>query len=147
MHTAGRDDDERPECTRLGKEQRREAGMHTAGLGRLGEEEAARYLGSQGWTILDQNVRWGRKEVDLIASKGKILAFVEVKCRRGGAYGDPLEAITPGKRREIAGVARHWLRHTTLPPGTLLRFDAISIRWPEGGRPEIRHVPDAWRLE
>jgi len=116
-------------------------------LGRLGEDEAAKHLMARGWDIVDRNVRWGRKEVDIIASRDRVLAFVEVKCRRGRGYGHPLEAITRAKRQEIARVARSWLRGRTLPAGTLIRFDAISVLCPVEGRVEVLHLPDAWRLD
>ena len=121
--------------------------MGNVGLGRLGEEEAVKYLTARGWTILGQNVRAGRREVDVIASKGRIVAFVEVKCRRDWRFGHPLEAITRAKRLEIARVARSWLHQRTLPRGTLVRFDAIAVSWPVGSRPEVLHLPDAWRLD
>lgn len=121
--------------------------MQNVELGRLGEEEAVRHLRTDGWVILGRNVRWGKKEVDVIASRGWVLAFIEVKARRGRRHGHPLEAITGRKRREIAGVARAWLEGRPLPPGTVLRFDAISVLYPIEGRPEVRHVPDAWRLD
>ncbi|MBT8397059.1 MAG: YraN family protein, partial [Gemmatimonadetes bacterium] len=59
----------------------RKVSMDRAEVGRRGEEEAAAYLVARGWTILARNHRWGRKEIDLIAQKGRITAFVEVKCR------------------------------------------------------------------
>ena len=115
-------------------------------VGRWGEEEAAAYLIARGWTILARNFRWGRKEIDMIARKGVITAFVEVKCRRGSACGHPLESITPLKRREIAEVARGWLRQSPQPPGTMVRFDAIGVQMEAGGARRLIHVPDAWRL-
>ena len=121
--------------------------MDRVELGRLAEERAAQHLTFYGWKILGRNVRSGRREVDIIASKGRVLAFVEVKCRRDSRYGHPLEAITRQKRMEITRVARSWLRQQVLPPGTVVRFDAISVCWPEGGTPEILHLPDAWRME
>ena len=121
--------------------------MDNVGLGRLGEEEAVRYLKSRGWTILARNIRAGRREVDVIASRGGVVAFVEVKCRRDWRFGHPLEAITRAKRLEIARVARSWLQQRTLSPGTLVRFDAIAVSWPEGSRPELLHLPDAWRMD
>jgi putative endonuclease len=114
--------------------------------GRAGEEEAIRYLRSRGWVILGRNVRAGRAEVDVIAMRGRVLAFVEVKCRRDLGFGHPLEAITASKQKKVARVARHWLRDRPLPPGTTLRFDAVAVQWPEGGPPTVVHVPDAWRL-
>lgn len=116
-------------------------------LGRRGEAIAARYLEARGWIILERNVRWHRKEVDLIATRGWVLAFIEVKTRRGGECGHPLEAITPTKRRDIEGVAEAWVRSRPLARGTLLRFDAISVYSSERGEAEVCHVPDAWRPE
>lgn len=126
----------------------RNEGGHMAGtrLGREAEDVAARHLESQGWTILGRNVRAGRREVDIIATKGRVLTFVEVKCRRSREYGHPLEAITAAKREEIARVARAWLRDRRLPPGTTVRFDAVSVVWPAGEPPRISHLPDAWRM-
>ncbi len=121
--------------------------MDSSELGRKGEKEATRYLDARGWTILDRNFRVGRNEVDIVATRGRILAFVEVKCRSGLGFGHPLEAITRKKRLEIARVARGWLRQRKVPSGTLVRFDAVAVLWMEGGGTTVVHVPDAWRLE
>jgi len=115
-------------------------------LGRRGEEEAVRYLRARGWNILGRNVRHGRKEVDVVASQGPVLAFVEVKTRSSECHGYPTEAITRLKQREIAEVARGWLRERKPPAGTLIRFDAVSVLCLPGRSPVIRHFPDAWRL-
>lgn len=120
--------------------------MDSSELGRRGEEEATKYLDARGWTILDRNFRVGRNEVDIVAARGRILAFFEVKCRRGQGFGHPLEAITRRKRLEIVRVARGWLRERELPSGTVVRFDAVAVLWMEGGRTEVVHVPDAWRI-
>jgi len=120
--------------------------MDAKELGKAGEAAAADYLAARGWTILGRNVRFGRKEVDLVAERGGILAFVEVKCRRGRIHGHPMEAITPHKQREIAHVARGWLRGRAIPPGLTIRFDAVAISRSVHGSWEIVHLPDAWRL-
>jgi putative endonuclease len=116
-------------------------------LGRRGEEEAARFLESRGWTILGRNVRVGRREVDLIVARHHVLVFVEVKSRSGESFGDPLEAITPKKRREIARAAAGWLREHSPSGAREIRFDAVGVTWPRRGPPRIRHIPDAWRME
>jgi putative endonuclease len=114
--------------------------------GRWGEEQAARFLEARGWTILERNLRSGRKEVDLVARKNSVVAFVEVKCRRGPRFGHPLDAITPAKQREIGRVARDWLRGRSLGSGIQIRFDAVSVYWPPGASPRVEHIQDAWRL-
>lgn len=106
---------------------------------------AAEYLLARGWTILVRNYRFGRKEIDLIVTRGRALAFVEVKGRRGDGYGHPLEAITRRKQREISQVARHWL-HENGGGWDIVRFDAIAVWEGPGGPPRVEHTPDAWRL-
>lgn len=114
-------------------------------LGRWGEERAARFLEERGWTVLERNYRFGRREVDLVVRAGGLLAFVEVKTRAGRGYGPPQEAITALKRREIESVARHFLARHGLQDAEV-RFDAVAItvlRREE--RVEIEHLEDAWR--
>ena len=72
--------------------------MDNSRTGRSGEELAARFLEARGWTILERNLRSGRREVDLVARKDSVVAFVEVKCRRGRRFGHPLDAITAAKQ-------------------------------------------------
>src|SRR5947207_3191247 len=76
---------------------------HKRGL--AGEEQAIQYLLSRGWHILAHRFRVGHKEIDLIARQGNLVAFVEVKARRGTAFGSPLEAVTGAKRRELVKAA------------------------------------------
>ncbi len=114
-------------------------------LGDRGEDLASSHLERGGWSILDRNYRMGRKEIDLVAERDGVVAFIEVKTRAGVGYGHPLEAITWRKRREIQQVAAAWVdRHGR--PAYTYRFDAIAILIVAGGEPLIDHVEDAWRL-
>jgi putative endonuclease len=115
-------------------------------LGIRGEDIAARYLRGEGWTICGRNVRVGRLEVDLIIARGGILAFVEVKSRRGSEFGDPLEAISTKKMRDISRAAARWLRESGWPAVNEIRFDAVGVLWPPDAQPRVLHVPDAWRM-
>src|SRR5256885_7712709 len=65
-----------------------------------------RYLQSQGWVIAAHRFRVGHSEIDLVARRGHLVAFVEVKARRGTAFGSPLEAVTGPKRRGVGEAAR-----------------------------------------
>lgn len=95
--------------------------------------------------MLARNFRLGRKEIDLVARRGEVVAFVEVKTRSGRGYGHPLESITWKKRREIGQVATAWIdRHGR--PGDVYRFDAVSVLVMAGGPPVVEHVEDAWRM-
>lgn len=114
-------------------------------LGRRGEEVAAAHLEEKGWTVLARNVREGRREIDLVVSRGAVVAFVEVKARSGEGFGHPLESVTRQKRREISWVARGWIRDHPAP-GVVFRFDAVAVHFRSGRSPCVEHVEDAWRL-
>src|SRR5437870_10887725 len=60
---------------------------HRRGI--AGEEQAIRYLLSRGCTIVAHRFRVGHTEIDLIARQGDLVTFVEVKTRRGRAFGSP----------------------------------------------------------
>jgi putative endonuclease len=110
---------------------------HKRGL--AGEEQAIQYLLSRGWHILAHRFRVGHKEIDLIARQGSLVAFIEVKARRGAAFGSPLEAVTGAKRRELVKAARVWVdRHGR--PADVYRFDCIALI-----DNKLEHLADAFR--
>lgn len=114
-------------------------------LGLEGEDAAIRKLRSNGWRILDHRFRMGRLEIDVIARKGPIVAFIEVKTRRGSGFGSPFEAVTWGKRREIGRVAQAWVdRHGR--PGDIYRFDVVGVVSRAGVVTDLVHMEDAFRL-
>lgn len=113
-------------------------------LGIHGEARAAAYLEERGWRVVDRNYRFGHREIDIVARRGGIVAFVEVKTRSAATWGHPLAAIDARKRAEILRVARVWVeRHGRR--GDVYRFDAIGVL-PDGtGATLVEHVEDAWR--
>jgi putative endonuclease len=110
---------------------------HRHGL--AAENQAMRYLQSRGWEIAAHRFRVGRIEIDLVVRRGSLVAFVEVKARRGEAFGSPLEAITGAKRREIVKAARVWVDRCG-KPSDIYRFDCIALT---GSK--LEHVEDAFR--
>jgi putative endonuclease len=118
--------------------------MEGTALGRWGEELAAEHLRDRGWTILSRNYRSGRKEIDLVASRGGVVAFVEVKTRSSRGCGTGLEAITPAKRRQLECAAEGWVS-VHGDGDTTFRFDAVSVVREPGGTARLAHLEDAWR--
>jgi len=110
---------------------------HRRGL--AGEERAIRYLQSRGWDVVAHRFRVARVELDLVVRRGALVAFVEVKVRRGDAFGHPLEAITGAKRREIVKAARVWVDRFGRP-SDVYRFDCIALT---GNN--LEHLEDAFR--
>lgn len=114
-------------------------------LGAWGEHVAARHLESQGWRIVERNVRWGRREIDLVVRRADVLAFVEVKTRSGPGFGAPQESVTWKKRREIEAVARYLLARIRVRDVDI-RFDVIAIVTDEHRTlVDLEHLEDAWR--
>jgi putative endonuclease len=104
---------------------------------------AADHLVARGWTVLARNYRAGPKEIDLVVSRARVVAFVEVKTRATSSGGTLFEPIGSSKRRAVVAAARHWM-HEYGRPGTIYRFDAIGVEVRDG-RVSIEHIPDAWR--
>lgn len=116
----------------------------TNNFGELGERIAARYLEQSGWKILAKRFRSGRRDIDLVAQRDDIVAFVEVKARSTEEFGDPVEAVNHRKQRELAKSAQTWIdRHGR--SGESYRFDVLGVVVKER-RVFVRHVPGAFGL-
>lgn len=118
--------------------------MPTRFVGRGGELVARRRLEDSGWELLATNYRFGRREVDVVARKGDVVAFVEVKTRSSPGCGLPEEAVTLRQRRDIEMVAREFLvRRKILGPK--VRFDVVAVEVVRGQVVRCEHIEDAWR--
>jgi putative endonuclease len=110
-----------------------------------GEQQVRRWLEAQGWCIEAHRYRVGREEIDLVARRRELVAFIEVKTRRSVAHGSPMEAVHWKKRRAIGRVAAVWaLRFGRW--GDTYRFDVAEVFEGADGSLEVNHVADAWRL-
>jgi putative endonuclease len=114
-------------------------------LGARGEELAACFLEGKGYTILEKNYHYGRKEIDIIAMDCQILVFVEVKSRRRKGKIPPYLSVNGRKQIQILKVARAYLASHTLPQGTDIRFDVISMVITHESHVNIEHIIDAFR--
>lgn len=106
--------------------------------GRRGERLAAWYLRLKGWRILAQRQKTPRGEVDIIARRGRTVAFVEVKWRANAA-GLGL-AIDSWRLRRVAAAAEALASRYAGPTDTI-RIDVLLIapgRWP-------RHIVNTWQ--
>lgn len=114
-------------------------------LGLAAEVAAARFLEAAGYRIEAHRFRLGHHDLDLVARRESLVAFVEVKCRRTVTFGDPSLAIGGRRRRDLARLATLWImRHGRV--GDRYRFDVVTIRWEGPGFPRVIHIEDAWRV-
>jgi putative endonuclease len=105
--------------------------------GRRGERIAAWWLRLKGWRILDKRVRTPAGEVDLVARKGNLIAFVEVKMRATSAE---LDFAIDERRLTRVAAAAEVLMARYAGPGDDIRVDVILLA--PGARP--RHIENAW---
>ena len=106
--------------------------------GRGAETLACWYLRLHGWRIVARRARVPGGEVDVIARRGRTLAFVEVKAR--GSEEEAAFALDRYRLRRVA-VAAERLSQRYMREGDDVRIDAMFIvpgRWP-------RHLADVWQ--
>ena len=124
-------------------------------LGRLGEELAAAHLQRLGFAVLERNRRTPCGEIDLVACDGEVIAFVEVKTRRGPERGrgvrpdqQPLSWLRARQRARLRRAATAWLAdrdRPRTPAAAVVRFDAIGVIVDGRGRLlELEHLEAAW---
>jgi putative endonuclease len=92
------------------------------------EERACRHLEREGFIVVERNHRSPGGEIDIVARKGGLLLFVEVRSREDAAFGSPEETVGRKKRLRVAAAAR---------------FDVIAIEG-SGEGAVLRHYPGAF---
>lgn len=116
----------------------------TRDIGHEGEELAAAYLESKGYTILERNYHFKRAEVDIVAYDNEAyIVFVEVKQRANNRYGEPEEYVDQEKMKNVYKAAEAWIYERKMD-GVPVRFDVISILRPPNEAPEIKHFENVF---
>ncbi|MCR4407481.1 MAG: YraN family protein [Anaerolineae bacterium] len=112
-------------------------------LGDWGEDLALHYLQEQGYEIRARNYRYSHVgEIDLVAERDGQLVFVEVRTRRGNAYGTPEESITSDKQDRLIAVAQAYVQEHNWQGDW--RIDVVAVELSPGGRlPRVTHIPSA----
>lgn len=110
--------------------------------GRQGENLAADFLVSHGYTILERNYRNRIGELDIVARDGDTIVFVEVKTRKTHRYGTGFDAVDLRKQKRLAAIALHYLQsHKLLDAPS--RFDVVAITLHAGRERQIELLRDA----
>ncbi|MCA9940732.1 MAG: YraN family protein [Anaerolineales bacterium] len=111
-------------------------------LGAWGESVAATYLEAHGYRIVQRNWRCARGEIDIVAETGETLVFVEVKTRRGRAWGTPEQAVTPRKAARLLTLAQAYLLAEDLD--VPWRVDVMAVELDGRGKLlRCEHLPGA----
>ncbi|MFN8499557.1 MAG: YraN family protein, partial [Anaerolineae bacterium] len=118
------------------------------GLGRTGEDLAARALAERGYALVERNWRCPVGELDIVARHGACLVFVEVRTRRGGWRGAAEDSIGPAKRRKLAALADAYLQAHDVAAGVDWRIDVVTVEMDAAGHLRaVEIIEDAvgWR--
>jgi putative endonuclease len=112
-------------------------------LGDFGERVAAAHLEAKGYRVIATSFRCREGEVDIVAERGGVVAFVEVKTRRGDAMGRAVEGVSPQKAgRLLLAAAAFALERPGLPPDR--RIDVVAIDLDGAGRVlSVEHIENA----
>ena len=118
--------------------------MNHKETGRRAEELAAGFLRKKGYKIWHSNWRWGKKELDLVATFEGKLVVVEVKSMVGNRVNHPYEVVDRKKQRHMVSATEGFIRvfNSHLPT----RFDVIAVIY-HNHRVEIEHCENAFRPE
>ncbi len=107
-----------------------------------GEEKACSFLIEKGYSILERNWRSRYGEIDIIASTGDILVFVEVKTLPHGTI-ESLEIILGKiKQKKIVKTTKCFLQKNRQYIQGYIRFDVLVVDMP--GFPSVYHIEDAF---
>ena len=109
---------------------------HRRAQGRVGEEDAVRWLLTQGFEILERNVVNHAGELDVVAKEGDTVCFLEIKARATDAFGPAIAAVDARKQRRISRTAALYLAMKGNAQGLQdapCRFDVLGLDWQDGG--------------
>lgn len=110
-------------------------------LGFWGERRACKYLKKQGYKIIERNYKCPFGEVDIIAQKDDVTAFIEVKTRTSDYFGAPNEAVDNRRKDRYKNVVRYYYAHRQTD--CTVRFDIIEVM-KEDKAVTLNHIENAF---
>jgi putative endonuclease len=109
---------------------------HRRAQGRVGEEDAVRWLVAQGYEIVERNVTNHAGELDVVAKEGETLCFLEIKARATDTFGPAIAAVDARKQRRISRAAALYIAVKGAAKGlhnAPCRFDVLGLDWQGDG--------------
>lgn len=116
---------------------------HKAELGNRAEALAAAHLVEHGYAIIDRNVRVGRLEIDVIARRGQLVVFCEVRARTDDTWVAPHHTVDARKAGRIRAAAARWLREHASGRHASIRLDVASVVIDASGSPRLSYFEGA----
>ena len=110
-------------------------------LGKKGEKLAIEYLRLKEYEIIEQNYRYQKAEIDIIAKRGNLLIAAEVKTRSTPEFGNPQDFVKPKQIQQLVKAMNFYVENSGLEVD--VRFDIIAIIKNKAGT-KIEHIQDAF---
>lgn len=107
------------------------------------EDLARRFLQQKGLTLLKQNYRCRRGEIDLIMRDQSAIVFVEVRYRRRVDFGSGVESVDKRKQRKLIAAAQYFLGSHSGTYSAPCRFDVVAVSG-LGSSPSLSWIPNAF---
>lgn len=111
-------------------------------IGDEAEQLVVEHLEREGYLIRDRNVLCRRGELDVVAEKGDVLAFVEVRMRSTAVWGDPSMTVMHAKQRKVVLAAHEYCQRHRLF-ARVIRFDVASVVG-RGRGGHVEYIADAF---
>lgn len=111
-------------------------------VGITGEQAVEKWLALNHFTVLARNytIRYG--EVDLIAQRGDVIAFIEVKTRKTEYFPTSL-VVNKAKQLKIIKAAKHFVLQNQIQD-KVLRFDVATVHLKENNEHVVTYIPNAF---
>lgn len=113
---------------------------HNQRVGTWGEETAVEHLVQKGHEIVGRNIRTPYGEIDIIARRGDMVIFIEVKTRTTNTRGLPEDSITSRKREHMIACAEHYAAEHDIDHW---QIDVIAVEGKPGQKPQITYFENA----
>ncbi len=114
-------------------------------IGLKGEELAIRFLKKRGYKIIARNFRCRHGEIDVVASEGDTIVFVEIKARSTVDFSLPQDAVDHHKQAKVIHAATTYLMEKKLYDQVPVRFDVVAVNL-NSTKPKIELIKDAFQL-
>lgn len=111
--------------------------------GNWAEKLARHFLQKKGLTLLKQNYRCRRGEIDLIMRDQGAIVFVEVRYRSRGDFGTGAESVDRRKQRKLIAAAKYFLGSHSAIASAPCRFDVVALAGADG-TPTLTWIPNAF---
>ncbi|MBQ6847418.1 MAG: YraN family protein [Clostridia bacterium] len=118
--------------------------MNLGVTGKKGEDMVAAFLRKNGYTVIKQNYISRYGEIDIVASKEKLLLFIEVKTRRENSLIKPCEAVDLHKQNRMRLTAEDYLSKSETNPDLQPRFDVAEVTARKDGKFELNYIKNAF---